>query len=408
MRTALGLPALVAVILLFTGCSGGSGPVGEFVPLVETSLGDPIEGLTPTEQAEFELGRQLMDKRFGFSEGLGPFYNAESCRACHEIPTTGGSAPIYRNFFMAAVGDEGNQFAWALLPSFVMPAYGQLDGRRPSLPDPQVVGSLPITVTQRNAPPMFGVGLFEFVSDETIMANARPDAPGISGRYNRQGGTIGRFGWKAQANNLEAFLRGALNNQMGITTNPLQGSAAAVHMSGSGVMQISSNPDDPIFDQDGVPDPELSGSELGAILAFSRFLAPPAPLLKSPVARLGEGRFLQIGCADCHIPVLPSSRGPLHAYTDLLLHDMGPELADGLSLGSPQPSLISPPTTGSEFRTAPLWGVRMHAPYLHDGRADTLHDAIVAHGGEAAPSRDAYLSLSAADREALLAFLETL
>ena len=103
-----------------------------------------------------------------------------------------------------------------------------------------------------------------------------------------------------------------------------------------------------------------------------------------------------------------SSRGPVNAYTDLLLHDMGPALADDMSFGIPQVSPSSPFNSGSEYRTQPLWGVRMHAPFLHDGRAETLDEAILLHEGEATAIRDAYSALSQTDRDDIVEFLEHL
>jgi CxxC motif-containing protein (DUF1111 family) len=108
------------------------------------------------------------------------------------------------------------------------------------------------------------------------------------------------------------------------------------------------------------------------------------------------------------VPELASSRGPVRAYTDLLLHDLGPELSDGLAFGVPQISRRSPPTSAPEFRTQPLWGVSLSGPFLHDGRAETLRDAIEAHAGEARASRKAFLTLTSDEQADLIAFLEHL
>jgi len=115
-------------------------------------------------------------------------------------------------------------------------------------------------------------------------------------------------------------------------------------------------------------------------------------------ARLGESLFDQIGCAGCHVPNLVRSGQPIFAYTDLLLHDMGAELADGVTMGV---------ATASEFRTQPLWGLRHTAPFLHDGRAATIERAIELHGGEALDARNEFVGRGAADRAAVIAFLET-
>ena len=218
-------------------------------------------------------------------------------------------------------------------------------------------------------------------------------------------GHIGRFGFKAQANFLEAFLRGAYNNQMGITTDPFQGSDGLVS---AAMMQIGAGPDDPTSDMDGVADPEISVEDLGDVVIFSKFVAPTPRGTMGSEEMLGETFFFQMSCNKCHIPEMQSSVGPVNAYTDLLLHDMGPELADGISQGMPQFSTISPLLTSNEFRTQPLWGVRHHGPWLHDGRADSISDAILMHGGEGQASRDAFDLLSPSEQEAVIRFLEAL
>ena len=384
-------------------------------------LGDPIEGLSAQELAAFRRGRDVFERRFRPSEGLGPFYNATSCAGCHSTPVSGGSAALYRNFYVAAWKDGDHQ---SPLPPFmgpVVPAFGSGDdhqtatsstlvGPRTSLPS-SYNGS-EVIAAQRNTLPLFGVGLFEAVSDVTIMRLSDPDdsdGDGISGRFNTDfGASVGRFGVKAQSNSIEAFTRGPLQNQMGITSEPFQGRAGTVGASHSRLAQVSANPHDETIDHDPVADPEISHADLGDLIAFTRFLAPPPKKPFDAAARKGEARFEQLGCARCHVPVLPSARGPIEAYTDLLLHDLGPELSDGLDFGVPQFSSSAPAHVRNEFRTQPLWGVSMHAPFLHDGRAPTLESAILMHGGEAQASRDGFAGLPAAQRAELIRFLDHL
>ena len=404
---------LCAIGLVPIACSGGGGSSGEPGPVDTFELGDPIEGLPGAQMAAFLRGKALMQKRFTPSEGAGPFYNATSCDACHDTPTTGGSAPNYRNFILAGIGPMGSQtplFDPPGIPSLVVPSFQGTHGQRPTIPPSQV--GLQVTTGVRNAPPLFGVGLFEFVSNATITALSDPndaDSDGISGRFNRDASLrIGRFGFKSQANNIESFIRGAAQNQMGMTTNPVLGNGAIVNHRSLFLPQVAGGQESPTVDADGVPDPEISTTDFADIIAFNKFLAPPRRLIDTPASLRGELLFDQIGCTSCHLPTIDSSVGPLAAYTDLLIHDMGTELADNISMGLPQPSTLSGFTTGSEFRTQPLWGVRMSAPYLHDGRADTLDDAIRLHGGEGQASRDAYLSLTQPERDDIIAFLEVL
>jgi len=425
MRVSRILLAVIIPALAACGGGGGGGGGGGAAPAV----GGPIEGLPAATLEAFERGRILMKKRFTPSEGLGTLYNASSCDSCHSTPVTGGSAPNYRNFYMVATWSVNPTFQQPAigpdglpLPSFVLPSYAALDGPRAVIPD-EVPPFFNVEVTQRNAPPTFGVGLFEFVSDAEILSRSDPDdlvpagGDGISGRVNQTSVNgmlaIGRFGYKAQANNIEAFIRGAAFNQMGLTSNPVEGNGAIVTTADGcfrPLLQVSAIQDQPITDNDGVGDPEISAQIMSDLVAFSRFLAPPEPKPFNAAALRGEQLFESLGCAKCHVPELQSTMGPLRAYTDLLLHDMGPDLADGISLGIPEPSNLPGdlPNTTREFRTQPLWGVSMSAPYLHDGRADTLHAAIVAHGGEAESIRMAYEALTQEDKDDLIAFLEAL
>ncbi len=375
------------------------------------NVGDAIPGLNADEFSSFLNGRELMAKVFSPEEGLGPLFNAASCEACHSHPTIGGSAPVYRNFFLVGVGDPPDQTHAAGVPSLVMPSYGEIDGNRPTIPVSGSIQALgqPVYAAHRNAPPFFGVGLFEFVSNATIIGNSDPNdsnGDGISGRYNTDGfGNFGRFGYKLQANFLEAFIRGAAFNQMGITTVPVFGSDGIV----SYKFQVTAGFDAATFDNDGTPDPEFSSSDFADVLVFNKFVAPPPRKPFNSDEQQGEALFSSLNCVACHLPTIPSAVGNLEAYTDLLLHDMGPLLADGISMGTPQFSTIDPlDSTVSEFRTQPLWGVRFHRPWLHDGRAGSLHEAILLHGGEATAIRDSYSNLSAAEQDLVIQFLEAL
>jgi CxxC motif-containing protein (DUF1111 family) len=403
-------PFTVAALALLSACSGSHTTPS---PGVRVLPGGPLPGLTPAERAAFERGKLVFERRFAPEEGLGPRYNATSCESCHSEPTTGGSAPLYRNFYLCMVGAPGRQTPMPGLASAVVPAFGAgheftTEGERHAL---ESTGGAELVLAQRNALPLFGVGLFEFVSDATILARADPndeDGDGISGRFNTDGGTLGRFGVKAQSNNVEVFTRAPLMNQMGVTSDPFLGSGAIASLAHARA-QVSTNPDLPTSDLDDRPDPEISRRDLGDLIAFTRFLAPPQPIQPfSAAAERGAQRFAELGCTTCHVPELPSSRGPVRAYTDLLLHDLGPELADGLGFGLPQAAALAPPSSAGEFRTQPLWGVSLSAPFLHDGRAETLAEAIELHGGEAAASRDAYRALDDDARADVIAFLEHL
>ncbi|MHC4134920.1 MAG: di-heme oxidoredictase family protein, partial [Planctomycetota bacterium] len=374
--------AVQAGCVVLASCGGTSDP-----PLA--ALGGPNPGLSSSALASFLRGKAVFERRFTRSEGHGPDFNVSSCRSCHEFPTTGGSSPLYRNFFLVA--DIRNDEMVAVLDDdqFVARSFSYERTMRERIPLTADI------IAQRNAPPMFGLGFFERISATAILANRDPsdmDGDGISGRENRDGAQVGRFGYKAQEGNLEDFVRGPLFNHLGITTDPLLAGAPQPLR----VEAQISTPGTPTTDTDGTPDPELDIFELSDLLVYTQQLAPPPPLPMGSTARRGEEIFESLGCAKCHIPDMAGA--PVDAYTDLLLHDMGAELADGVRLGN---------ATGSEFRTQPLWGLRHHAPFLHDGSADTIDEAIRLHGGEADAIRNAYTQLSQDDRDAVLGFLET-
>jgi len=380
---------LAALALCAGGCggSGGGGAPGE---LAAVPLGEPIPGLSAAERASFFRGKEVFDRRFRRSEGHGPHFNTSSCKSCHEIPVSGGSSPLYRNFFL--VGDNGTLTPVLEDDQLVARLFSYTRAAREAIPAGTEV------VAQRNAPPIFGTGLFESIPDDDIRANADPfdsDLDGVSGTFNLDGGRVGRLGYKAQEANVEDFVRGPIFNHMGITTDPL---SEGPQVAGLRAEPQVSAPDRSTTDDDGVPDPELSFEDLFDLVTYTRLLAPPAPLPHDEQSLRGERVFDEIGCAKCHIENIVRNGAPIRAYTDLLLHDMGPGLADGVRMRVAQ---------GFEFRTQPLWGLRHHAPFLHDGRADTIEDAITWHGGEATGARNAFLALDAGDRADLMRFLET-
>ena len=399
---------------------------------VQANFGSPIPGLNAGQLATFEFGRSVFKKVFTRAEGLGPHFNSASCMACHEDPVEGGSSQRYRDFFLAGKFSPGGglekiypdctefneplQKSECCLPSMVIPHFGPKGTRNapvasgvehPRLNQADVIA-------RRNAPPMFGIGLFRLISDEEILSRADPEdtnGDGISGKINRiedEDNQIGRFGYKCQTASIESFNRGALNNQMGITSNSIEfamGPAQDEKPFLDELFEIKTAyaqvaaPMDELTDYDGIQDPELSRGELIALVFFQENLAAPRRGRITSSVRQGESVFLQLGCTSCHTASLNTRIGKIHPYTDLLLHDMGPELADGI---------IMKQALGNEFRTQPLWGLCEHSPFLHDGRAATVRDAILLHGGEAERARNAYAELNQRDTLMLHRFLESL
>lgn len=407
-RTAAAVLVLLSVAA--AGCGGdggGSGPDSD----IFAALGEPLPSATDEQRATFARGLDVARRHFTDADGLGPEFNLTSCGGCHEKPVIGGGGPRYRDFLLVRAVLSDGSFV-SLGANGVQPQYTlEEGGRRPTDPGTNLEAS-------RNPIPFFGVGLIAELDEASILANIDADdadGDGISGRANFDRGFVGRFGVKAQTVSIEGFIRGPLFNHLGLTSDPLPDERKALLPVPSAFLDADqasrrpqpgvvhqaqvAAPDEPTVDDDGVPDPELSEQDLFDLVSFAMLLAAPEP--DPPTARTEAGRatFHEIGCASCHVPALDGPRGPVPLYSDLLLHDMGPDLADGIVMGL---------ATESEFRTQPLWGVAAGAPYLHDGRADTVDAAIRWHGGEAEASRDKYEDLSDADRADLLAFLDSL
>ncbi len=391
-----------------TSCHRGeSGPVA--LPVAENIFADRIGEIVPyatqEQRSAFERGRRLAMKRFSLAEGLGPTVNVTFCGSCHERPLLGGGGPRYRDFYLEGTRLADGSFSPGI-KNGILTSYGFNDAPiRPPLSEGVNV------VVHRNPIPFFGAGVIAEIPEDVILANEDPDdadGDGISGRANFDRGFIGRFGRKAQSSNVEGFVRGPLNNHVGITSDPLteaQRARLSVPSSNTsmttqiGVLQASA-PDEAVTDDDLVADPELASADLFDLVSFTMLLAPSAPDPNPSMSAIrGRVLFDQINCSGCHIEGLVSGRGLIPLYSDLLLHDMGEELADNVTM-----QLAS----GSEFRTQPLWGIAMSAPYLHDGRADTIDQAIRWHGGEARRARDAYEALTAEEQTEILVFLDSL
>jgi len=363
--------------------------------------GDPLPGLTAAERARFDSGRVAFDSVFTPGTGLGPLFNADACGECHEEPVAGGAGDETERHATAfhAVPPAGARPCDELValggPVFqqrVTPALRAAVGIDSEPVPPQVTA-----IATRTSPDVFGFGLLDAVPDSAILVRADPDdrdGDGISGRPNRFfDGRIGRFGRKALVPTLREFNEGAFPTEQGVT-NP---AAPDEGTFGDRPFPAGTDP---------TPEPELSREAVDLADFFVRLLAPPAPQRLSRAARPGRELFVRVGCDGCHVPALQTGDSPVAAlryrdvaaYTDLLLHDMGPELAD----------ICFANATPSEFRTEPLMGVRLMARFLLDGRATTLEQAIEMHAGEAARARDRFRTLTAEERAAVVAFLKTL
>ncbi len=417
---------LLTIIALLAACDPVGGDPDDPTPFAVPDAdlfvdlpGEPAPLMPEALRAAYDRGRAVLERRFGTHEGVGPTFNADACVSCHQFPVAGGSAPRYRDFFLirGRRADGGTYDLGTNGESPVLNLYADDETGR-HLPAPHGVA----IAGRRNAPPGLGMGILHFVPAEAILRHADPDdadGDGISGRPNYEQGRIGKFGFKLQAHSLESFNRGAAINQMGLTSDPLfhvepqfpaeDGGEGVLPSQRSTMETVLSwlpaafgqvaAPDQPTLNRDAVPDPELSDDDQRDLLIYSIYLGQLRPQTPDAAVEAGAKRFTELGCASCHVPRLESTVGMVPLYSDLLLHDMGPELADGITMG-----LASP----SEFRTQPLWGVALHGPFLHDGRADTLAEAIGWHGGEAEASRERWEALDDAGQAEVLAFLEGL
>ena len=416
----------------------------------------PVPALTGEPEDAFFSGNAIFNRAWATApastaqqDGLGPLFNATNCSACHlkdgrgrpperadepfaslllrlSVPGTdgfGGPAedPTYGNQLqdngVLGVAPEARpRVRYTEVP-------GRLeDGEPYSLRQPSYTFEAPaygpfseqLQVSPRVAPAVFGLGLLEAIPEDTIEALADPDdrdGDGISGRVNhvhdfRRGKrAVGRFGWKANQPSIEQQTTAAFQGDIGITSRMFPSEPCT-----QGEPACEAAPKGAVAGE-----PELVDSMLSDVVRYMHTLAVPARRNhEAPAVRRGQQLFERVGCADCHLPKLETgdlegfpelSRQTIRPYTDLLLHDMGPELADG------RPDFEA---SGSEWRTPPLWGigllhtVNQHTYLLHDGRARGLLEAVLFHGGEAAAARDAVRALSQRERAELLAFLESL
>ncbi len=411
------------------------------------SFSAPLPGLSRQHRREFHVGNSFFKDNWVTApatasnrDGLGPLFHARSCSACHVndgrgAPTAGDEVMTGLLLRLSAAdgGPDriyGNQLAVRAVPgaepeaavrvtwivSEVTLAGGEtVELRRPEFQVTRWNYGEPgggLLIGPRLAPPVFGGGLLEAITEEELARNADPEdknGDGISGRINlltdsatRQK-VAGRFGWKANVASLRRQAAEAFAGDLGITSaeHPDENHTA----SQAGRLT-------------GIPDggkPEADALVMDRMESYLRGLGAPARRLRDDAAvKAGEALFAALRCAACHLPEMKTGdthpfkelhHQTIHPFTDLLLHDMGPDLADGRADAD---------ASGTEWRTAPIWGLGLNANvngnvfFLHDGRARSPLEAILWHGGEALAARESFKALSKSDRAAVLAFLNSL
>ncbi|HEV8551740.1 MAG TPA: di-heme oxidoredictase family protein [Polyangiaceae bacterium] len=373
----------------------------------------PLRGIDRAWTADFNDGDLLFSTPMREADGLGPLYTRQSCSSCHQEGIRGPGlvqkmSIVDEDGVTPAEDQSALEFGHTLHP---LTAGGGVTPILAPEGDPRV------KVTTRFGPPVLGRGYMEAIADEEIERvegeqAARDD--GIHGRINhvhyaslenedkrfhdhRKGDLlIGRFGLKARVPALDDFTADAFQGDMGITS-PLRPDEIK-------------NPDG--LTDDAKPGIDVSFDSVNLRAAYVRLLAIP----ERQADELGAALFEQALCSACHVPSLHTradypvpSLADVDApvYTDLLLHAMGPDLADGL----PADPSVDGEAGSFDWRTAPLLGLRFNRTYLHDGRAKTIEEAILMHrgeGSEANPAVDAFESLDAADQASLVDFVHGL
>lgn len=331
-------------------------------------------------------GAVLFSTKFTVGEGLGPLFNQTSCSDCHAAPTAGGAGP-------EGLGIEVRIGRLTSAGFDPMIGHGGPVARAHSVTEQgfpcDLISGIPAganVTSVRNAPDLHGTGLIDAIRDEEISAGVVPRRDGIHGRAHwvrTDNGRerIGRFGWKADTATLRQLVADAFRNELGITS-PL----APVDIAPAGLPGRHRCPGESSKVED-------DGSIVDAVTAFIATLPPSPARIRSS---RGEELFRTVGCGSCHTASLPLGNRQVWLYSDLLLHDLGPDLDDKVVQGH---------AGGRDWRTTPLWGLGTRLRLLHDGRARNIAEAIRAHGGEATAARRRFLMLVPEEKGALLAFL---
>jgi len=414
------------------------------------AAGAALANTSDHENEYFLAGKAEFEEAEEVSEGLGPTLNLDSCGGCHQQPAMGGSSPAVNPQVAFATANGGRDLVPSFLSAdgpvrearFVLNRDGTADGGVHALftiTGRDGAGTCRIAqpdfareVANRNVifripTPTFGLGLVEQIPDSAILANMADnggaktvlgirgranfsvDGRTISGQTNRNGndGTIARFGWKAQNKSLLLFSGEAYNVEMGISNELFQNERDE-----TANCNFATHPNSVTNTEAVATTDALSAIEKFAF--FMRLLAPPAPSLNTPggAPSIANGKtvFNSVGCAFCHTPSFTTGNSaiaalrnqPVRLFSDLLVHDMGIGLADGISQGQAGPR---------EFRTAPLWGLGQRIFFLHDGRTSDLAAAIRAHqsfGSEANGVIQNFLGLTENQKQDLYNFLRSL
>lgn len=363
-------------------------------------FGQPFAGLSSAELARFEAGLDEFNEVETPEQGLGPAFNDVSCGTCHLAPAAGGGSEILETRF-GRVGPDGRfdgmtEFGGSLIQKNGIGASGDCEYLAELVPADATI------FADRRTTPLFGLGLVDATPDLTfyaIRAEELLNPDGIAGKVSvvpdisTGRNAVGKFGWKAQNPTLFQFSGDAYVNETGVTSPQFPDE----NCPGGDCDSLSCNP---------APGLNDDGSGVAAFADFMTFLAPPPRGPVTVSAAAGELVFRSVGCVGCHRSVIRTGPNPVpalnrvlyHPWSDFLLHDMG-ALGDGITQND---------ATGKLMRTAPLWGVRKITRFLHDGRATTYEQAILAHDGQGRKARNRFAALPGWQKTLLYAFLNSL
>jgi CxxC motif-containing protein (DUF1111 family) len=418
------------------------------------SFSQPAPNLSLTRRNQFFIGNSFFRNPWvtapastAARDGLGPVFNSQSCASCH-VKDGRGRPPVNGESMLSmllriALADGtpdpktgsanhpvyGDQLQNRSIPGIPAEATPRIvwktiqgtypDGAPYELREPIYhlenpgYGPLPkdLAISGRIAPAVAGVGLLDAIPSETLIELADPDdsdKDGISGKVNRvwdaekEQHSIGRFGWKSEHPTVRQQTAAAFHGDIGISSSLFPQPV---------LTDIQRKQHDP----PNGGDPEVSDEILDTVVFYSKTLAVPAQRNHERSSfKRGFEQFKELGCVKCHVDTLQTGQDPdfpelsdqeIHPFSDLLLHDMGEGLSDNRPVFE---------ASGSEWRTAPLWGIGLaklldrDAAFLHDGRARTIEEAILWHGGEAEKSKDAFKRLTAVERREIISFLRSL
>ena len=403
------------------------------------STGLPVMWGPSASAKDIAAGRDLFEHEWAqndpiaHGDGLGPVFNAKSCVACHFQAGVGGGGELEHNalgFEVLPTRTSTTKLSGSIHNYSVNPAEKEtVSVLRKKFP--VVKGrTTTVTVAMVDCPPtqqqttipdfdpvrtqsvqttaLFGAGWIDRISEKAIVQNFRNrsftavtkemalnfnSVPVGRLRYLPDG-RVGKFGWKAQMATLEEFVATACSNEVGLGT-PTVAQAKPL-----------GSPNSPDVT------PDLDKQQFRALLAFVDTLPRPVETTPSSAAKHGKELFNKIGCATCHVQDIGGVKGVYSDFLLYILEDPTPPGGGGGNGYGPPPPVERPlpddEVRPEEWKTQPLWGVADSAPYMHDGRAATLHDAIFHHKGDARTVSQAYMALPAADQKAVVSFLETL